>query len=186
MQYGIDARLLPSSGECESMTAQAADMLCEAGYRWIGTDLFVLDTDKLAQAFDARELRRNLLSFTHRPPAPTLALGVGAASEIDGHIFRNQTSPGEWRRAIASGAFAIDHAQLAGADQMRRRQAAEHMLCTLELPAVLTHGGLEAAYQRIASHARDGLISIHSDRLSITRAGQSALAYLCAQLLDDN
>ncbi len=183
-QFAIDARNLPSPAESESLVAQAADMLCEAGYRWLGTDLFVLETDRLAQAFDTGELRRNLLSFSHRPPAPTLALGMGAASEIDGHIFRNDTSLGGWRAAVRSGTLPVGQAQLARQDMMRRRKAAERMLCSLEFPAALAREGLESAYQRIASHARDGLVRIHDDRLSITHAGQHALAVLCAELLD--
>lgn len=184
VQYAIDARTLPSAAECETMAAQAAETLCEAGYRWLGTDLFVLDSDPLAQAFEAGELRRNILCFSQRPPAPILGLGIGATSEIDGHLFRNDTSRSGWRTAVASRNVAVNHAQMADADQLRRRQVAEHMLCTLELPAALIHDGLEAAYQRIAGHAREGLVAIGEDRLIITRAGQHALNVLCAELWD--
>lgn len=181
-QHGIDRWALPTPADGEHLAMQAADMLCEAGYRWIGTDLFVLPADPLAQAFEAGQLHRSLISFTATPPVPLLGVGVSATGDIDGHLFRNAPSLAGWRTAIMSGSLAVTQARLAEGLDAQRRRAAEQMLCSLQLAAATVRGGLEDAYARIAGHAREGLVEIRHDHLVVTRAGRHALALLCGEL----
>lgn len=103
-QCAIDRDALPDAAQCEELTQIAADVLCSVGYRWIGADQFVLESDPLSQALDQGRLRRNLLGHTatppHRhaatPPVPLLGLGAGAVGEIAGGIFWNEGSLAAW------------------------------------------------------------------------------------------
>ena len=69
-QRAIDAQALPSGEQVAGLASAASSMLCDAGYRWIGADQFVLDSDELAAACEAGRLRRSLISYTARPGTP--------------------------------------------------------------------------------------------------------------------
>jgi oxygen-independent coproporphyrinogen-3 oxidase len=55
-------------------------------------------------------------------------------------------------------------------------------MCGLELPATTLHGGLEAAYQRLAAQEAHGLVRVLEDRIVLTEAGRLELPKLCSEL----
>lgn len=126
VQHAIDVQALPDADRCRRLVALANATLCEAGYRWLGPDEFVLDTDELADAHEQRRLRRNLIAWTATPPGPVLGLGAGARSEIDGNLFVNDARLPVWRAAVAAG-------QLASADARLAAHKAER--CGADLPS---------------------------------------------------
>lgn len=182
-QYAIDEDALPDAQACQELATLAADLLCCAGYRWIGGDQFVTDTDELAVALDEGRLRRSVMAYCASPATAVIGLGAGALSDIDGHVFRNEADIGSWRRAVQAGTPAVAHAHLPTEQGVRRRRAVEQLLCQLEFPAASAQGGLEAAYQRLARHDANGLVRELSDRIIVTDAGRHALPMLCSELL---
>lgn len=181
-QCALDTSCLPDETGCRALLALAAEVLCGAGYRWIGTGQFVIDTDEWVAAAEQGRLRRGLISCTTAPPAPTLGLGAGALGEIDGHLFRNETSIPAWHHAVNSGRIAVTEARLSSALQARRRQAIDRLMFGLELPADLAADGLEDSYQRLARHADSGLVRVLDDRIVVTAEGRLALEALCGEL----
>ena len=181
-QYAIDAGALPDGEQCSALAALTADLLREAGYRWIGADRFVLESDPLWRALEQGRLRCSLISHTATPPTATIGLGVGAVGEIDGSVFWNESASPRWREALRAGRLPVAQAQRASLRETQRRRAVEHLLCGLELPASLLQGGLEAAYGRLARHEAAGLVRRLEDRLVVTDSGRHALAMLCSEL----
>lgn len=184
-QCAIDAHALPDATACLGLAEMAANHLCDAGYRWIGANQFVLDTDQLALAFDEGQLHRNLISYTAAPPAPVLGLGAGAVGEIDGHLFRNDSALLGWHQKVHTGQPAVVQARLSSEREARRREAIERLMCELQLPVDSVRGGLEEGYERLAQHARNGLVNLLDDRIVVTSAGRHALQTLCSELEDD-
>jgi oxygen-independent coproporphyrinogen-3 oxidase len=181
-QRAIDVHALPSGAQVSAMASMASTLLCGAGYRWIGADQFVLDTDELAVACDAGQLRRSLISYTSVPCTPVLGLGVGAVGEIDGQIFWNEASLPAWHGALHEGRLPVAHARPASAFESQRRAAVEHLLCRLELPWAMVEGGLEDAYHRLARHETQGLVRVHEGRIAVTEAGRHTIPALCGEL----
>lgn len=112
VQHAIDAQALPETDECTRLGALTARVLGDAGYRALGADEFVLDTDELTVALEQRRLRRNLIDYTGAPPAPVLGLGAGARSEIDGSRFVNESRLPLWREAVGAGRLATGDCRL--------------------------------------------------------------------------
>ncbi len=182
VQHAIDAHALPDEATCDRLAAQSSAALCAAGYRWIGADCFVLDGDALATAHAQGGLRRSLISYSATPPTSQLGFGAGAVSAIDGNLFLNEPSIAAWRASLRAGRLPVAQAQLVTEREARRREAVQHLLCALELPAVVACGGLEEGYGRLARRESDGLVRVLSDRITVTEAGRHALHALCSEL----
>jgi len=110
-QHAIDADALPDAEQCQALVMLTADVLGAAGYRCVGTDLFVLETDELVQAAEEGRVRRSLIAYTTTPAVPLLGLGAGAASEIAGALFCNEASLPVWREAVRAGRLPASLAQ---------------------------------------------------------------------------
>ncbi len=183
-QHAIDAGALPDAAQCRALAGLTAELLCEAGYRWIGADQFVLESDPLWLAREQGRLRRSLISHTATAATAIVGLGVGAVGEIDGSVFWNETATPRWRDTLRSGRLPVAQAQLATPREIQRRRAVEQLLCGLELSASTVQGGLEAAYGRLARHEAAGLVRQLDDRLVVTETGRHALSMLCGELQD--
>jgi oxygen-independent coproporphyrinogen-3 oxidase len=181
-QCAIDPDALPDDDVCRALIALAAEVLCGVGYRWIGADHFVLETDPLALANDQARLRRNLIGYTATPVLAQLGLGAGALGEIDGSLFWNEAAMPVWREAVRAGRLPVAHARHNDARESQRRAAVEHLLCRLELPSAMLQGGLEELYGQLAAQAVDGVVQVLEDRIVVTEAGRHGLLTLCAGL----
>ena len=178
-QGTMDADALPDPVACENLWALAARLLCEAGYRWVGVDQFVLDTDPLAHAVDQHRLRRTLIGHTGLAAASVLGLGVGAHSEVDAHRLVNEDTVARWRAAIRAGQLPLARVRTANLHASRRRAAVEHLLCALELPHALVAGGLEDLYDGLSRWAHTGEVEVRHDRIAVNDRGRHRLLDLC-------
>jgi len=181
-QYAIDVDALPEPNECLELMRLTAEVLRGAGYCWLGSDQFVLETDQLAIAQSQGRLRRSLVSYTTAPPSAMLAQGVAAVGEIDGHVFSNTESMAAWRQAVRAGRSPVARAQPLTPWRARVRQAQQQLQCQLEVPQALLRDGLQPVYARLARHVQSGWIQVQDDRLVVTEAGRLALPQLIAEL----
>lgn len=181
-QHAIDADALPDEAECQALLRLGAEQLREAGYRWIGAEHFVLESDELAAAQEQGRLRHTPVGYTGVPPSALIGHGVGAQSCIDGQTFGNATTLAAWRGALREGRSPVQRLQPATPLEQRRQQALQQLLCQLQMPWDLAVGGLEPAYAALARHAAQGWVQVEADRIVITDAGRLQLAALCAEL----
>ena len=181
-QCVIDAHALPDPHLARDLMALGADELAAVGYRWVGADLFVLEDDPLSVALDEDRLRCGLIGHTGLPAMPTLGVGRGALSELDGCLLCNHTDPGPWQSAVDQGQLPVGTVWQADTAARRRRMAAEHLLCRQELPADLLADDLEPVYQDLVRHAPPGSLAQLDGRLVVTAAGRPVLQHLCASL----
>jgi len=181
-QHAIDADTLPDEAECLALMQLGADLLREAGYRWIGAEHFVLESDELAAAQEQGRLRHTAVGYTGAPLAALVGHGVGARSCIDGHGFGNAATLGAWRGALREGRSPVAQWQPGTPLEQQRQQALQQLLCHLQLPRDLAAGALEPAYAALARHADQGLVQVEPELIVITDAGRLQLATLCAAL----
>lgn len=181
-QQAIDPNTLPEAEVAQEMAMTAAHAFEQAGYRWIGADKFVLESDDLSVALDEGRLRRSIVSYTATPVTPMIGLGAGALGEIDGSLFWNTSALDAWSAAVRAGRLPVVRARLAGAADERRHRAAEQLLCTQELTAEAVNDGLEDAWQGLASYQEQGLVRVLDDRIVVTERGRHDLLTLCADI----
>lgn len=181
-QCVIDAHSLPDAGLVEDLVALGADELGAVGYRWLGTELFVLEDDPLSLALDEGRLRCNLIGHTGLPAMPLLGVGRGALSDLAGCLLWNQSNPGAWQSSVAQGLLPVAAAWQADDVALRRRAAAEHLFCQQELPSDLLADDLQPVYEALARQAPTGSLCRLDNRLVVTASGRPALQPLCASL----
>ncbi len=174
-QRDIDASELPDAEQTRGLVRITAEVLGEAGYRWLGADHFVLESDELAQAAETGRLRFGLGGYSALPPLPQLGLGVGAVSDIDGRLFWNEAALALWHERVRAGEAPVVHAVVPDAAALQRRAAVEQLLCTLRcaLPADAAEAARwEPLLAERAVELRDGV-------LSVTEEGRALLAEIC-------
>ena len=181
-QRVIDPAALPDAAECAAMAALSAKLLCDAGYCWVGADLFVLESDPLWRASDQGRLRRSLIGYTAHASTALLGLGARAVGEIDGHLFWNEASVPAWRQRLRQGALPVAQVQPGSDEHAQRRRAIEALMCDLELPQSSASGALAPGYERLARHEGSGWVQRLGDRVVVTQAGRHELPALCAAL----
>jgi oxygen-independent coproporphyrinogen-3 oxidase len=180
-QYAIDAHRLPSANERQALFHRAVNTLTSAGYAWIGLDSFALDTDELAIAQEEGRLRRNCIGYTGIATDHMLGFGSGAVGDVDGLCVQNEVDIDTWMTQVQQGELPVSRGHQVNGRDRRRRDAIEHMICNLELPAELAAGCLDDEYARLASYAPDGLVQVEPDRLRITPSGRYFLRTLCSE-----
>ncbi len=180
VQALIDPDEVPDEAAAQALVAHAGEALREAGYRWIGADHFVLEGDELSLALDEGRLRRNLAGYSARDVGPVIGAGIGAVSDVEGHLYWNEPLPERWSQRLHAGALPVACTRPSTAAERRRRRAVEHLLCSLELRADHVRGGLEAAYAQLASREREGWVRALDDRIVVTDQGRGRLHDLCA------
>lgn len=180
-QRALDRHAMPTPQECDALSELTVQVLCGAGYRWIGAEQFVLENDELAQAFDTARLRRSLIAYTATESTALLGFGVGAVGDIDGDLFWNAPALSDWCLDLHAGRLPVARARLSDQHEQRRRAAVELLLCRHELPAAQVQGGLESAYQGLARREADGLVQVQADRIVLTARGRHALHLLCGE-----
>ena len=181
-QCAIGAERLPGAEERDALFRVVAATLTDAGYTWIGLDLFVLDTDELALAHADRRLHCNVIGYTATPVSHVLGFGNGATGDVDDTVVCNEALQPTWQEMIVAGVFPVAYAHRRSPDEARRCNAIAHLLCNLELPARLVADGLDDAYARLRRLAADGLVAEDGDRIAVTPSGRFALDRLCAVL----
>lgn len=180
-QYAIDAHRLPSASERQALFHRAVTTLTSAGYAWIGLDAFALDTDELAIAQEEGRLHRNCIGYTGIETDHLLGFGSAAIGDVGGFCVQNEIDIDTWEARVQRGELPVARGHRVSDRDQRRRDAIEHMICNLELPAEIAAGCLDDEYARLASYASDGLVQIEPDRLRITSSGRYFLRTLCSE-----
>lgn len=181
-QSAIDRDAVPGAAARARQWEVVVETLSDAGYAWIGADLFVLDDDALATAHQRGELRRNALGYATVPAQHLLAFGCGRVSEVGSVLVASEPSRQAWQQALDAGRWPIVASHCRSAAERRRRRAIERLQCELALPAAIAAQGLAHEYERLAACSSLGWVVTQGDLLRVTRSGHLCLDALCAVL----
>jgi len=179
-QYAIESSELPSPEEKLSLLHEAVDCFTSAGYHWIGVDCFARPDDELSIAQSAKRLRHNCIGYTSSSAQHLIAVGMSALGEVDGAFVQNESELKPWRTALETGTLPVAWGHRLSEGDLRRRQALQHLMCNLELPATFAKG-LEEDYERLCGCSEHGLVEVDSDCIRITPRGRYFLRSLCSQ-----
>jgi len=179
-QYAIESSDLPGPEDKLTLLHEAVECFTVAGYQWIGADCFARPGDELSIAHSAKRLRHNCIGYTGSLVQHLIALGMSALGEVDGAFVQNETELKPWAAAVQSGTLPVAWGHRLTEGDLRRRQALQHLMCNLELPAALAQG-LEEEYERLCGCSEHGLVEVDADCVRITPRGRYFLRSLCSQ-----
>lgn len=161
----------------------AARRLMAEGYRRIGLDHFALPTD----AMHEQPVRRNFQGYTTDPDLTLLGFGASAIGRLpQGHV-QNQSAELAWRQAIGAERLATARGVGFTDDDRFRGEIIERLMCDLavDLVAVRARHGVDAAVlaparDALTGFARDGMVTLEGETLTITETGRPFMRAVCA------
>jgi oxygen-independent coproporphyrinogen-3 oxidase len=184
---------LPEAAERFDQQNEAGDLLETLGYRRIGLDHFARTQDTLAGAEETRTLHRNFQGYTTDDAAALIGFGASAISKLPGGYAQNASSVPTWRAAIEAGRLPTSRGVAMTADDARRADVIENLMCLLEADLVeiaARHAGApgrlltETAVAELARMEQDGLVQVMRDAagvraLRVTTAGRPFVRNVC-------
>ncbi|MGQ9659293.1 MAG: oxygen-independent coproporphyrinogen III oxidase [Thermochromatium sp.] len=179
-QHAINTAHLPTAAEKLALFHRAVHTFTEAGYRWVGLDLFVLEDDELYEAQVAGRLYRNTLGYTTSADRQVLAFGPSGTAELADALIRNEPDLRVWQMRLNNGQFPVAWGRRLNEADRRRRQALLHLMCNLQLPSGLV-ADLDQEYEQLCRKAEKGLVEISEEGIRVTPQGRYILHGLCSE-----
>lgn len=120
-QKALNKYHIPSAEEKTRLFKLAINMLCDAGYKMIGLDHFVLAEDELYTAQRRHKLQRNFQGYSVRKAGDLIGLGVSAISQGDRFIHQNSKHIKDYYQHLDDQNLAIEKNMLVNDDDLKRR-----------------------------------------------------------------
>ncbi len=179
-QRQIVAEELPPMTERIALLGLAVDVLCGAGYRYIGMDHFALPDDELCVAQDKRTLQRNFQGYSTHADCDLIGLGVSAIGRVGDMYAQNARELGGYQTLIDAGRLPIAKGFVLGADDRLRAEIIQQWMCHGEVRmneferkySLDFAGAFADELSRLEPLAADGLIEIGADVLRVTPRGR--------------
>jgi oxygen-independent coproporphyrinogen-3 oxidase len=189
-QKAIDPIDLPDADTKRALLGCAIEAFTAAGYDPIGMDHFALPDDDLALAARERRLHRNFMGYTTRPASDSVAAGVSAIGDVRGAFAQNHKSLARYYQALDGGQFPIERGYALTDDDRVRRYVITELMCNFRVgfEQVAARFGVTAgdyfaseleALAAPEGPARDGLLEIGDDGLTVTPLGRLFVRNIC-------
>ncbi|MGN6357314.1 MAG: oxygen-independent coproporphyrinogen III oxidase [Novosphingobium sp.] len=168
-QRRIDDAALPGTFARFRMAAFGQAQLIDAGYAAVGFDHFALPGDPLAQAACAGRLHRNFQGFTDDDAPVVIGLGASAISSFPELLVQNQKNSGRYRMILSQGRLPAGLGLRRSADDRRRGEIIERLLCQGRADLGLSLDARTAA--RLEPLVARRLAQIEGTQLVVTELG---------------
>lgn len=179
-QHAINTAHLPPAAEKLELFKQAVRFFTDAGYRWVGLDVFVRDNDELFDAQAEGRLYRNAIGYTAFPARQVIAFGPSGIGELGDALMQNHPDLHSWQKRVNNGRLPVSWGRrLTDADR-RRREAILQLMCNLQLPAS-SAVDLEQEYAQLCQNVEQGLVEVSDEGIRVTPQGRYLLRGLCAE-----
>ncbi|CAN7620421.1 oxygen-independent coproporphyrinogen III oxidase [Pseudomonas umsongensis] len=186
-QRRINSNELPTPAQKLEMLQRTIEQLTTAGYRYIGMDHFALPDDELAIAQEESTLQRNFQGYTTHGHCDLIGLGVSAISQIGDLYCQNNSDLNQYQNALASAQLATSRGLLCNADDRVRRAVIQQLICNLSLEFVQIErafnidfrGYFGELWPQLQGMAKDGLIELDSERITVLPAGRLLVRSVC-------
>jgi oxygen-independent coproporphyrinogen-3 oxidase len=186
-QRRINGADLPAPADKLEMLHRTIEQLTHAGYRYIGMDHFALPDDELAIAQEESTLQRNFQGYTTHGHCDLIGLGVSAISQIGDLYCQNSSDLNQYQNTLAGAQLATSRGLVCNQDDRLRREVIQQIICNFHLDFeaieqafnIDFRGYFSAAWPQLEAMARDGLITLDSQALSVLPAGRLLVRSVC-------
>jgi oxygen-independent coproporphyrinogen-3 oxidase len=169
------------------MLQRTIEQLISAGYRYIGMDHFALPDDELAIAQEESTLQRNFQGYTTHGHCDLIGLGVSAISQIGDLYCQNSSDLTEYQNVLATSQLATSRGLLCNADDRLRRAVIQQLICSFSLEFSDIEQAFNIDFQgyfgdlwpQLQDMAKDGLIELDRDRITVLPAGRLLVRSVC-------
>ncbi len=182
-QAVMDAATMPSADTKMALLQLTIERLTDAGYVHIGMDHFALPEDELARAQLDGSLQRNFQGYTTHGGCDLVAFGMSSIGQVGEIYAQNEKHEIPYLHAIDERRLPIMRGLTTDADDRLRRELIVQIMCFGHVDYA-TFGArhnidfkdyFAASLARLAEPARDGLVELGANTLTITPAGAMLL-----------
>ncbi|HCL94328.1 MAG TPA: hypothetical protein DIC24_06850 [Gammaproteobacteria bacterium] len=128
-QIAVDSQHLPSLTDRMVMFNQVQTDLTEAGYEWVGLNMFAKPDHELAMAQREGTLALNVLGYGTDANLSVLGVGLGALGELPGLVTQNQTSLADWHQQVELGSLSVASAVRSDDSEILQRNVMRSLMC---------------------------------------------------------
>ena len=128
-QIAVDSQHLPSLTDRMVMFNQVQTDLTEAGYQWVGLNMFAKPEHELAAAQREGTLALNVLGYGTDADLSVLGVGLGALGELPRLVTQNQTSLADWHKQVESGSLSVASAVRSDDSEVLQRNVMRSLMC---------------------------------------------------------
>ncbi|TNF34571.1 MAG: oxygen-independent coproporphyrinogen III oxidase [Gammaproteobacteria bacterium] len=187
-QRSIDRRRLPTPEEKLAMFHHVAQTLVAQGYRFIGMDHFVKESDDLALAQRSGYLQRNFQGYSTCKAPDLVGLGVSSIGTVGNLYAQNLKTVDAYQSAIEQGHLPIERGVMMNREDLLRRDVIMALACQmrLDIPSIEAAHGIDFhAHFRdelasLADMANDGLVVLTPQSIDVTESGRVLVRAICA------
>jgi oxygen-independent coproporphyrinogen-3 oxidase len=128
-QIAVDSQQLPSLADRMVMFNQVQTDLSEAGYEWVGLNVFAKPDHELAVAQRNGTLALNVLGYGDDADLAVLGIGLGALGELPGLVVQNETRLSAWHQQVEAGVLSVASAVHSDDTEVLQRKVMRSLMC---------------------------------------------------------
>jgi len=132
-QIAVDSQHLPSLADRLFMFNQVQTGLTDAGYEWVGLNVFAKPDHELAVAQREGSLALNVLGYGTDEAESVLGIGLGALGELPGLVLQNQTRLSTWHQIVESGSLSASSAVISDESEVLQRKVMRSLMCRQDI-----------------------------------------------------
>ena len=176
---------LPDSDTKVRLYEIGRSLLKNYGYVEVGMDHFALPGDALITAAEQNQLHRNFMGYTHQHTQLLIGLGVSAISDSWYAFAQNEKKLEDYLNAVGLGRLPVFKGHLLTTEDLVIRRHILNIMCTGQ--TTWNHhsehsADLSTGIERLQPLADDGLITLNSSGLKVTKTGMGFLRNICMAL----
>jgi len=182
-QKVLDKIGLPTSELKMKMFSVSHDFLLASGYKSIGLDHYVLESDELYQALLNKSLHRNFQGYcTRQTTGQVYAFGVSSISQLEKGYAQNIKSVKGYIESINSGHLPIDKGYLLTENEIIVREVINQLMCNthinwkeladrLNISETVVKNAITYDCTELKKFEDDGILLLTEEGLEMTESG---------------
>ena len=128
-QIAVDVQQLPSLADRLVMFNRVEQHMTEAGYEWVGLNVFAKPDHELAVAQREGTLALNVLGYGADADLNIMGIGLGALSELSTQVLQNHTDLAAWHQLVEAGSLSVASAVLSDDSETLQRKVMRNLMC---------------------------------------------------------
>lgn len=177
-QIAVEAQHLPSLADRLAMFNHVQMGFDDAGYEWVGLNVFAKPEQELSVAQRTGSLGLNVLGYVPEQSLSVLGVGLGALSELPGLIYQNEANLASWHTLIDAGLLSAHSAVVSDESEILRRKVLRGLICRQSLYSAALSSAQEAEW--LLPLVDQGFVIKEQTDYRLTEMGRSALPHIWA------
>jgi oxygen-independent coproporphyrinogen-3 oxidase len=171
-QLVLERKGLPTAEQKIDMTEAAFNVLESNGYRSIGMDHYVRETDDLFVAQEQNKLHRNFQGYcTRETTGQVYAFGVSGISQLHGYYFQNTKSIKAYTESIKSKKLPVIKGYQLTDRELLIKNTITRFMCNKQLHLSSITDSIPVDNKILQTFVDEGILTIENNILRITENG---------------